>query len=215
MQVLILMGPPGGGKGTVAGLLKRKLSVAHLSTGEMLRDEVSKGSELGKQIKEIIDNGKLVSDNIMEELISIKINNPECKNGFILDGYPRNINQAKSLDSLFEKNRINTYKVFEIAVAEDIIVKRILGRFMCAKCSAIYNKFFSPTKQEGICDVCGSKEFITRKDDNLDTIKKRLQIYSNETTEVLSYYKKNNKHYLINGEQDTTNVLSEIVNLLS
>jgi adenylate kinase len=215
MKVIILIAPPGGGKGTQAAVLQNHYGIKHLSTGDMLREEVKKETELGKKLKDIIFTGSLVSDDIMNVLISNRISLSDCEKGFILDGYPRTVSQAQSLMQIFEKLQIKNIKVVHLDVEDEIIIKRISGRFSCAKCNAGYNDYFKKPKIDGICDECKSSEFIRRKDDNIDTIKKRLEVYLNQTSPVLNYYKENGDIQTFDGTLHLKELTEKIFNFVN
>ena len=185
---LVLMAPPGGGKGTQARILRDRLHVPHLSTGEMLRNAGRSGTPLGLAAKALIDKGNFVPDDMICSLISERLDQPDCKDGFILDGFPRTLPQAKALDELlFEKGRRLDY-VIEIQGPDDLIIQRVIGRFSCAKCGAMYHDTLKPTKVFGVCDECGHEHFIRRQDDNWETVVSRLKTYYAITTPVLPYY---------------------------
>ena len=171
---LILLGPPGAGKGTQAAWLKDTYGIPQLSTGEMLREAVAKGTEVGREAKAVMEAGKLVSDEIINRIVAERIDEPDCANGFILDGFPRTIPQAEALDRMLAERGLKLDAVVEIEVDNDALVERIAGRFSCAKCGAGYHDSFKPTQVPGVCDVCGGTEFVRRKDDNAETVKARL-----------------------------------------
>lgn len=214
MKVIILVGPPGSGKGSNAKVLEKALGIPHLSTGDILREEIENKTELGLKISLIIKEGNLVSDDIMVNLISNRVKEEDCKEGFILDGFPRTLSQAEELDKVFAKNKINDYIVVELIVNEYILIKRILGRYTCAKCGAIYNEYFSNPKVLNVCDVCGSSNFIRRSDDTEKVIINRISIYNKDTVPVLNYYKNKNKYRGIDGLFDKQTICEEISNLL-
>ena len=185
---LILLGPPGAGKGTQAKTLEDKLSVVQLSTGDMLRALVSKGGSLGEQAKEIMGAGKLMPDELMVEMISERVDEPDCANGFILDGFPRTVPQAEALDKMLEEKGLRLDHVVVMDVDDGALVDRITGRYSCAKCGAGYHDRNQRPKAEGVCDVCGSTEFKRRADDNEETVKTRLAQYHAQTAPILPYY---------------------------
>jgi adenylate kinase len=185
---LILLGPPGAGKGTQAELLKQRHGLIQLSTGDMLRAAVASGSDLGKRVKAIMEAGQLVPDDIMIEMISNRIDQPDCANGFILDGFPRTTRQAEALDAMLAEKGTKLGRVLELKVDDDEMVKRIAGRFACAKCGAGYHDEFKPPKKAGICDVCGGTEFVRRKDDRPETVQARLKAYHAQTAPLSAYY---------------------------
>ena len=185
---LILLGPPGAGKGTQAQLLQRERGLVQLSTGDMLRAAVASGSELGKKAKGIMEKGELVPDALMVGLIRDRIAQPDCAGGFILDGFPRTEAQAKALDEMLTRTGKKLDRVVEMEVDEKALTERIVGRFSCAKCGTGYHDTFKRPKVEGVCDVCGSKEFTRRKDDNAETMKTRMVAYRAQTEPLLPYY---------------------------
>jgi adenylate kinase len=185
---IILLGPPGAGKGTQAQRLQNDLGVVQLSTGDMLRAEMKSGSALGEQAKGIVASGKLVPDALMVGLIEDRIARPDCAKGFILDGFPRTEAQARALDIMLGKTGKKLDQVIEMEVDEAALTERVVGRFTCAKCGTGYHDKFKRPKVEGVCDVCGSTEFTRRPDDNAETMKTRMAAYRAQTEPLLPYY---------------------------
>jgi adenylate kinase len=185
---LILLGPPGAGKGTQAEHLRDTYRLAHLSTGDMLREAVAAGSELGRKARSIMERGDLVPDELMIELVAERIDRPDCAGGFILDGFPRTVAQAEALDRLLAEREAGLDAVIELQVDDDALVERVSGRFTCASCGAGYHDRFKRPKVEGVCDVCGGKEFKRRVDDNAETVRARLEAYHRQTAPLLPYY---------------------------
>ncbi|WP_404380659.1 adenylate kinase [Caenispirillum salinarum] len=211
---IIFMGPPGGGKGTQAQRLEDKFGIKQLSTGDMLRAAVAAGTELGKQAKQVMDAGQLVSDDLMIGLISERVDQPDCANGFILDGFPRTIPQAEALDALMADKGMDLDAVIELRVPDSLLVERITGRFSCAKCGRGYHDKYQQPKVEGVCDACGSTEFKRRADDNAETVTLRLEAYHKQTAPVLEYYEKKGKVHVVDGTKDIDQVTEDLVAIL-
>ncbi len=213
---MIFIGPPGGGKGTEIQLLQQ-MDYFKVSTGDLLRDEVEKGTELGKSIKADMDAGKLIKDSIVTKLLDNKIK--ERNYGLIFDGYPRNVEQAKTLDSILEENNIKLDVVFHLQTSDKVIINRIVGRYICKKCGASYNKNGVQPKVAGVCDVCGGTEFKVRDDDKIEVVQKRLKEYHEVEKELLDYYYNKNLVEVISGEEGdqelTHNEVLEVFKKLS
>lgn len=196
---IIFLGAPGSGKGTQANILSQEISIPAISTGDILRFEVKNESEIGLLAKKYMDSGSLVPDEIVIGIIKKRILEKDCDNGFILDGFPRNINQAISLDANLNKINKSISSVVMIDVPDDAIVKRITGRFSCKNCATLYNKFFNNTKIEGVCDNCGATNFISRSDDNEEAIINRLRVYHDDTEKLIKFYEKKDLISKVNG----------------
>ncbi len=186
----VFLGAPGSGKGTQAAMLAEKLKIKTISTGEALRKEVLLQSEIGKDAKSYMDSGQLVPDNVVVGIIKKQLTEGDCDTGFILDGFPRNIKQAEDLGEMLLLIGKKIDIVFDFQVAEEVLIKRIAGRFSCKNCSAVYNRYFKVLKKEGICDECRSNQFDSRSDDNEVTVINRLKVYHNSTAPLIEYYKK-------------------------
>jgi adenylate kinase len=215
---LILLGPPGAGKGTQAEFLHTVLGVPKLSTGDMLRAAVAAGTETGKKADVVMKAGQLVSDDIMINLITDRIAESDCANGFILDGFPRTIAQAEALDATLASIDKPINVVIELTVNDAILIERIAGRFSCKNCGAGYHDHFKKTKIQDVCDVCGSKEFIRRKDDNRETVASRLEAYHAQTAPLLPYYSKKGILKSVDGMAEigeVTDSINKIIKLLS
>jgi adenylate kinase len=208
---LVLLGPPGAGKGTQAKRIEKKYSPVHLSTGDMLREAIASGSDLGKQVKETVESGALVLDATIIQMIEGRIAAPDCAKGFILDGFPRTVRQAEALDEMLERKSLEIDHVVELKVDDGALVKRISGRFSCAACGAGYHDAFKQTKMEGVCDGCGGKEFSRRKDDSPDTVKARLEAYHAQTAPILPYYRERGVLRTVDGMADFDGVTAQIV----
>jgi adenylate kinase len=211
---LILLGPPGAGKGTQAQRLMAQYGIPQLSTGEMLRAAVAEGSDLGKQAKSIMEAGKLVPDGLMIELISQRIGRVDCTNGFILDGFPRTTAQAEALDAMLAERELQLDKVIAISVDEKALVERISGRFSCADCATGYHDSSKQPKTEGVCDQCGGSSFSRRKDDNKETVQARLETYRAQTAPIIPYYEANDRLAQVDGMAKIDAVSDAILALL-
>lgn len=205
MKNIIFVSPPAAGKGTQSKLISKEYNIPHISTGDLLREEIQKKTILGNEIKKVIDTGALVNDNLMSELLFNRLSQKDCENGFILDGYPRNIEQAKIYEEILEKLNKDIGKVILLDIDKKTALNRISGRLVCPKCGTSYNvnvKSLSPQK-ENTCDKCNSK-LIKRDDDNIDTFSKRFDIYLEKTNPLLNYYKQKNILEKIKIEDNTT-----------
>ncbi|MGD9783996.1 MAG: adenylate kinase [Hyphomicrobiaceae bacterium] len=207
---LILLGPPGAGKGTQAETLAQRRGLKQLSTGEMLRAAVKAGSEIGKRAEAVMKSGGLVSDDIVIGIIADRIDQPDCKGGFILDGFPRTLPQAAALDKLLKDKGKSLDRVIEIRVDDTALVDRISGRFSCSKCGAGYHDTHKRPREDGKCDQCGSTEFTRRADDNAETVKNRLMAYYRETAPLIGYYFAKEKLQSVDGMANIDDVGKQI-----
>lgn len=205
----VFLGPQGSGKGTQADFLATKLNIPHLSTGQLFREEVARATDSGKEMAAKLANGQLISDEITNKLVAEWLASPAAQNGFILDGYPRNLIQAKFLDGITE-----IYKVVLLDLSEDEAVRRLQGRRQCSKCGAMYNTFSRPPKVENICDACGAI-LIQRDDDTESSIRQRLHIYHEETEPLINFYKNKNILLSINGEPSAEEVFVNLCKALN
>ena len=207
---IILLGPPGAGKGTQAKELERSRSLLQLSTGDMLREAITSGSDLGQEVKCIMESGSLVPDDIMIRMISARIEQSDGQNGFVLDGFPRTTAQAEELDVMLTKKDLKIDFVIELSIQPDVLTQRISGRYNCSNCGAGYHDKFQKPSKDGICDQCGSTEFTRRSDDNPETVKARLSAYEAQTAPLLPYYRKKNTLITVDAMAEITHVTSEI-----
>lgn len=209
---IILLGPPGAGKGTQAVNLAQGLKLAHISTGDILRQNVSGGTDLGRQAKSYMDSGGLVPDDLVTRMLQRRISEPDAQKGFILDGYPRNINQAKALDEMLEKKNTGIDLVVYLDTSEAVIIQRLSGRLVCKACGAIFHRKNMPPKIEMLCDKCGGTLY-QRTDDKEETIKTRLAVYKKEVSALIQYYKAGAKLHCLSADEEADMVLSKIVQL--
>ena len=185
---IILLGPPGAGKGTQAKMIEDRFGLVQLSTGDMLRAAVAEGTEVGKIAKSIMERGDLVPDDVVVSIIADRIDEEDCKDGFILDGFPRNATQAEALDVMLAEKNISLEHVIEMKVDADALVERITGRYTCGSCGAGYHDIYKPVAKDGVCDECGSQDLKRRPDDTAETVRSRLDVYRRETEPLLPYY---------------------------
>ena len=208
---LLLLGPPGAGKGTQAERIAAKYRIPHLSTGDMLREAVAADTEVGRHAKSIMEAGRLVPDDVMIRLVADRIAQPDCARGFMLDGFPRTLAQAEALDRLLEERGLELDLVLEIAVDDEALIERISGRFACARCGAGYHDRFKQPQVPGVCDACGSREFVRREDDNAETVRARLKAYHVQTAPLLPYYRDKGLLSVVDGMAEIDQVTAEVL----
>ncbi|MTI48316.1 adenylate kinase [Sporosalibacterium faouarense] len=210
---LVLLGPPGAGKGTQAANIVKKYQIPHISTGDIFRKNIKEGTELGVKAKEYIDQGLLVPDDIVVAIVKDRLVEDDCKEGFLLDGFPRTVAQAEALDQELKDLGYNLNNVINIEVDKNELIERAVGRRICKECGATYHIKFNPPSKAGICDVCGG-ELYQRKDDTEETVNKRIKVYLDQTEPLISYYTDQGIIANINGEQDIDKVFKDIVDVL-
>ena len=211
---IIMLGAPGAGKGTQAQMIADKFNIPHISTGDIFRANIKNGTELGKKAKEFMDKGLLVPDELTVQLLLDRVANDDCKNGYVLDGFPRTIPQADVLDSELTKLGDKVDFAVNVDVPDENIVRRMSGRRACLKCGATYHIEHIPPKTEGICDKCGS-ELVQREDDKPETVQNRLSVYHEQTQPLIDYYDKKNILKTVDGTKDMQEVFNDIVNILN
>lgn len=211
---IILLGPPGAGKGTQAKLIEERHGMKQLSTGDMLRAAVAQGTETGRKAKEIMDRGELVPDAVVVGIIADRLDQPDVKKGFILDGFPRNTAQAEALDAMLGGKGLKLHAVMEMKVDDEALVERITGRYTCASCGKGYHDRFEQPKVKGQCDVCGGTQFTRRADDNEKTVRDRLSVYNKQTAPLVVYYGGRGTLKSIDGMADIAEVTRQIEGVL-
>lgn len=210
---VILMGPPGAGKGTQADLLINKLGILHISTGDMFRKALKEKTSLGLEAKKYMDAGELVPDNVTVGIVKERLAEPDCKKGFLLDGFPRTIPQADALENTIKELGTGLDKVINIAVDRDVLVQRLTGRRVCKECGATYHVMFNPPKAKDVCDDCGGGLY-QRSDDTVETVNNRLLVYEEQTAPLIDYYRKKDLLLEVNGDQEVEQVTNDILRAL-
>lgn len=207
---IIFLGPPGSGKGTQADMISREYSIPKISTGDILREAVAMGTPLGKKAEEKMNKGELVDDEIIIGIVKERLEKDDCKNGYILDGFPRNVHQAKALESIPAEKEI----VILFKISKDELVKRLTSRLVCPKCKAVYNKISFPPKLDEICDLCFTP-LVKRSDDNEETIEHRYRVWEMEERELVEYYKKKGNIYSIDASLGSKMIFEEICSIIN
>ena len=210
---IIMLGAPGAGKGTQAKKIADRYQIPHISTGDIFRANIKEGTELGRKAKSYMDQGLLVPDELTLELIMDRFQNPDCANGYVLDGFPRTIPQAEALTAALEENGDSIDYAINVEVPDENIITRMSGRRACLACGATYHVVYAPTKEEGVCDRCGEK-LVLRDDDKPETVKKRLDVYHSQTQPLIDYYTKQGKLAEVDGTQSVDAVFDAIVKIL-
>ena len=206
----VLLGPPGAGKGTQAVRLVEKYEIPHISTGDIFRKNIKEGTELGKKAQEYMNAGALVPDELVVDLVKDRLQQDDCKNGFLLDGFPRTIFQAEKLDEFLSESNLKMDIVINLKVEKEALIKRLTGRRVCKDCGASYHIVNIPPKKEGVCDICGG-ELIQRKDDNIETVENRINVYEEQTAPLSGYYKEAGSLVDFDGEASLDEVFDAIV----
>ena len=213
MLRLILLGPPGAGKGTQAARICQKYNIPHISTGEIFRRHIKEGTEFGKKAQEYMNKGELVPDNLVLEIAEARLMEEDCKNGFLLDGFPRTVNQAEQLDKFLNERNLSVDKVIDIDIDKDVLMTRLIGRRVCRNCGATYHVINMPSEKEGICDVCGGALY-QRSDDTAATVENRIEVYSALTKPLVAYYEKLGNIVHIKGSAGLDEVFGDIVSAI-
>lgn len=210
---VILLGPPGAGKGTQAKSISNRYSIPHISTGDIFRKNMSENTPLGMEARKYIDNGQLVPDQVTIDMVKDRLQQDDCKNGYLLDGFPRTVAQAESLQEFLNERNESLDTALCIEVPRDFILERMTGRRVCPSCGASYHIKFNPTKIEGKCDVCGS-DVIQRKDDTEDTVKERLDVYERQTEPLINFYKERDLLSIVDGTKAINQVFESVCEIL-
>ena len=210
---IILLGPPGAGKGTQAKSISNRYSIPHISTGDIFRKNISENTPLGIEAKSYMDNGQLVPDEVTINMVKDRLQQDDCKNGYLLDGFPRTVSQAEALQEFLQKRKESLDTALCIEVPRDFILERMTGRRVCPSCGASYHIKFNPPTNDGKCDLCGS-DVIQRKDDTEETVKERLDVYENQTQPLIDFYKNKKQLSVVDGTQAINEVFESICKIL-
>ena len=211
---LILLGPPGAGKGTQAKILEEQRGLKQLSTGDMLRAAITAGSEVGLKAKAIMERGDLVSDDVILGIVAERMDKPDVAKGVVFDGFPRTPAQARALDEMLKRRKSRLNAVIEMKADDDELVARISGRFTCKTCGKGYHDTYAPTKKDGVCDSCGGHEFVRRADDNAKTVRDRLTVYNKQTAPLVDYYRETGNLHVVDGMAEIATVKQAIADVL-
>lgn len=212
-MIVILLGPPGAGKGTQAEMLIDRYKLTHVSTGDILRSSIKRGTELGNKAKEYMDRGELVSDDIIVGIVEERLQEPDCESGALLDGFPRTVVQARSLEKVLERLGRSIDAVIYIELDEEEVISRLTGRRICRECGASYHQKFNPPQVRNVCDQCGG-ELYQREDDSDQTVRQRISVYKEQTEPLIDYYEKNGKLRKVDGYQEIKDVFNQICQIL-
>lgn len=208
-MLIILLGPPGAGKGTQAENIVKDYSLVYISTGDILRNAVKEGKALGRKAKHYMDQGTLVPDDLVVEIVKDRLRDPDCQNGALFDGFPRTVEQAEFLEEALPEIKASVDAVLSIEVEESELIERLTGRRVCSKCGAVFHLKFNPPEVRNVCDQCGG-DLYQRDDDTLETVKERLAVYKKQTEPLVSFYKEKNTLFPIDGNQDIDSVYKQI-----
>ena len=211
---LVILGPPGAGKGTQADFIVKKYNIVHISTGDIFRENIKNHTKLGEKAKSYMDKGLLVPDELVIDLVEDRLAKDDCKDGFLLDGFPRTVAQGVILDAILDRQDKSLTKVINIDVKPEILIERAVGRRVCKSCGSTFHIKYNPPKEDGICDNCHEK-LIQRDDDTENTVKTRIKVYFEQTAPLIDYYKAQDLLLNINGESDIKKVFDDIVQGLS
>ena len=210
---LILLGPPGAGKGTQASAIVERYAIPHISTGDIFRENIKKGTELGKKAKEYMDKGLLVPDELVISIVEDRLQKEDCKEGFLLDGFPRTLDQGEALDKVLSQMGLKLDRVINLDVEKEVLIERAIGRRICKDCGEVYHIKFTPPKKEGVCDKCNGKLY-QRDDDTVETVERRIEVYHKQTEPLIDYYKEKGLILDIDGSKDKDSIFEEIAKAL-